>query len=66
VMLRAFDPQLTRDEEPDVADPYYGARGGFSEVLDQVERSCAELLAAIGRAVESGSDVVQQLDSPSR
>jgi protein-tyrosine phosphatase len=55
VMLRAFDPLLTAGESPDVADPYYGGRGGFSEVLDQVERGCRGLLAA-----------VQQTDSPPR
>jgi protein-tyrosine phosphatase len=47
VMLRAFDPKLAPGEEPDVADPYYGGRAGFTEVLEQVERSCVQLLAAI-------------------
>jgi protein-tyrosine phosphatase len=56
VMLRDFDPELGAGEDPDVADPYYGGRRGFLEVLDQVERSCAGLLAAL----------VQQPESPSR
>ncbi len=66
VMLRAYDPQLGPGEDPDVADPYYGGRGGFTEVLEQVERSCAELLIAIERAVESGADLLQQTESPPR
>jgi protein-tyrosine phosphatase len=66
VALRTFDPLLGEGEAPDVADPYYGGRGGFAEVLEQVERSCAELLAAIERAVESGADLLQQTESPPR
>jgi protein-tyrosine phosphatase len=66
VALRAFDPMLSEGETPDVADPYYGGRGGFAEVLEQVERSCAELFAAIERAVESGADQLQQTESPPR
>ncbi|HJQ43243.1 MAG TPA: low molecular weight protein-tyrosine-phosphatase [Jatrophihabitantaceae bacterium] len=70
VLLRAFDPRLAAGEDPDVADPYYGGRGGFTEVLEQVERSCAELLTAIEAAVESGADRVepigQQTESPPR
>jgi low molecular weight protein-tyrosine phosphatase len=69
VMLRAFDPELAPGEEPDVGDPYYGGRGGFTEVLEQVERSCAELLTAIEAALDAGADVVspdQQTDSPPR
>lgn len=61
VMLRAFDPLLGRGEDPDVADPYYGGAGGFTEVLEQIERSCAELLSAIKRAVDSGTAGAQQL-----
>jgi protein-tyrosine phosphatase len=61
-MLRSFDPELAPGEDPDVADPYYGGRGGFAEVLDQVERGCAGLLAAITDAVRAG----QQPESPSR
>jgi protein-tyrosine phosphatase len=68
--LRAFDPLLRAGEDPDVADPYYGGGRGFTEVLEQVERSCAELLRAIQRAVEAGADRVsagdQQVDKPPR
>jgi protein-tyrosine phosphatase len=66
VPLRRFDPLLRPGEEPDVADPYYGAGGGFTEVLEQVERSCAELLRAVQRAVDSGTGLVQQVDKPPR
>ena len=33
--------------ERDVADPYYGGASGFTDVLAQIERSCAALLEAI-------------------
>jgi len=66
VMLRDFDPELGPGEPPDVADPYYGNHGGFLEVLEQVERSCAELLVAIEHAVETGADRVQQPERPPR
>lgn len=66
VLLREFDPQLRPGESTDVADPYYGEADGFTTVLEQVERSCAGLLAAIQRAVEAGADVVQQTESPPR
>lgn len=55
-MLREYDPQRAAGDDLDVADPYYGERGGFTEVLEQVERSCAGLLAAL----------LQQADRPSR
>jgi protein-tyrosine phosphatase len=56
--LRAMAPPGTADKvralrewDPagggDVPDPYYGAPGGFDEVLDIVERSCRGLLAEI-------------------
>ena len=41
-LLREFDPAATGDL--DVPDPYYGAEGGFDEVLDLVEAACAGLL----------------------
>ena len=69
VLLRAFDAELAPGEDPDVADPYYGGRGGFSEVLEQVERSCAALLDAIASAVDAGAgadQLLQQPDSPPR
>lgn len=64
VALRAFDPLLADGEAPDVGDPYYGGTGGFVEVLEQVERSCAQLLVAIQHAVATGADTVQQADRP--
>jgi protein-tyrosine phosphatase len=60
VLLRSYDPQLRPGDEPDVADPYYGGRGGFLDVLEQVERSCAGLLDA------SRADAAQQTESPPR
>jgi len=53
-LLREFDPEGGASgargpigEDLDVPDPYYGAPGGFDEVLDLVERACAGLLARI-------------------
>jgi protein-tyrosine phosphatase len=70
VLLRDFDPDLAPGEAADVADPYYGGRGGFTEVLEQVERSCAALLTAIEHAVETDAERIvpeaQQTDSPPR
>jgi protein-tyrosine phosphatase len=67
VMLRDFDPQLAPGESPDVADPYYGGGRGFLDVLEQIERSCAELLTAVVAALETGTDLVdQQTESPPR
>ena len=60
VMLRSYDPKLGAGDEPDVADPYYGGRRGFLDVLEQVERSCAGLLDALR------ADAVQQTDRPPR
>ena len=42
-LLRDFDP-ASRGAELDVPDPYYGAAGGFEEVLDLVQAACAGLL----------------------
>ncbi|HET6876083.1 MAG TPA: low molecular weight protein-tyrosine-phosphatase [Jatrophihabitans sp.] len=64
VRLREYDPLLGSAETPDVADPYYGGARGFVEVLEQVERSCRELLAAVHRSVRHGQPVVQQADNP--
>jgi protein-tyrosine phosphatase len=44
--LREFDP-ASDGEDLDVPDPYYGAAGGFDEVLDLVQAACAGLLAQI-------------------
>jgi protein-tyrosine phosphatase len=46
-MLREFDPASSGSEDLDVPDPYYGAAGGFQEVLDLVHAACAGLLAQI-------------------
>jgi low molecular weight protein-tyrosine phosphatase len=46
VLLRSFDP----DADPadlDVPDPYYGGAEGFVEVLQQIERAGAGLLASV-------------------
>jgi protein-tyrosine phosphatase len=48
-LLREFDPTGAGggNEDLDVPDPYYGAPGGFEEVLDLVQAACAGLLAQI-------------------
>ena len=52
-LLREFDPAYAREgasgstADLDVPDPYYGAAGGFEEVLDLVQAACAGLLARI-------------------
>jgi protein-tyrosine phosphatase len=46
-LLREFDPASAGVEDLDVPDPYYGAAGGFEEVLDLVQAACAGLLAQI-------------------
>jgi protein-tyrosine phosphatase len=66
VLLRDFDPELAPGESPDVADPYYGGARGFTDVLAQIERSCARLLDAIEAAVADGTDLRQQAESPPR
>ncbi len=50
-LLREFDPASGAHSpdgrvagELDVPDPYYGAAGGFDEVLDIVQAACAGLL----------------------
>jgi protein-tyrosine phosphatase len=60
VLLRSYDRELAPGDEPDVADPYYGGRRGFVDVLEQVERGCAGLLAALR------GQGVQQTESPPR
>jgi protein-tyrosine phosphatase len=42
-LLRDFDP-ASAGAKLDVPDPYYGAAGGFEEVLDLVQAACAGLL----------------------
>ncbi len=46
-LLREFDPQSAVDGNLEVPDPYYGAAGGFDEVLDLVQAACVGLLAQI-------------------
>jgi protein-tyrosine phosphatase len=45
-LLRDFDP-ASADGDREVPDPYYGAGGGFEEVLDVVQAACEGLLAEI-------------------
>src|SRR4029077_20561274 len=45
-LLREFDP-ASPEEHPEVPDPYYGAPGGFDEVLDLVQAGCTGLLERI-------------------
>ena len=51
MMFRAFDPQA--GDDLDVPDPFYGAQGGFDEVLAIVERTCDTLVAALAETVAS-------------
>lgn len=60
VLLRRFDPQLRAGEDADVPDPYYGGSSGFTEVLAQIERSCAALLPRLAAAAETGTAPLQQ------
>jgi protein-tyrosine phosphatase len=46
-LLREFDPASARERDLDVPDPYYGASGGFEEVLDLVQAACQGLLDQI-------------------
>ena len=46
-LLRVFDPASAGSDDLDVPDPYYGAEGGFEEVLDLVSAACAGLLEEI-------------------
>ena len=52
-LLREFDPAYAHEgtsasgADLDVPDPYYGAAGGFEEVLDLVQAACRGLLAQI-------------------
>jgi protein-tyrosine phosphatase len=46
-LLREFDPASVVGEDLEVPDPYYGARGGFDEVLDLVQAACSGLLEQI-------------------
>ena len=43
-LLREFDPASAGAADLDVPDPYYGAAGGFDEVLDLVQAACTGLL----------------------
>jgi protein-tyrosine phosphatase len=46
-LLREFDPASAGGADLDVPDPYYGAPGGFEEVLDLVQAACEGLLAQV-------------------
>ena len=46
-LLRSFDPASVQRGDLEVPDPYYGADGGFDEVLDIVEAACRGLLDEI-------------------
>jgi protein-tyrosine phosphatase len=53
-LLREFDPgahgpdgRVAGDADLEVPDPYYGAPGGFEEVLDLVHAACTGLLTRV-------------------
>jgi protein-tyrosine phosphatase len=52
-MLREFDPASDGEADLDVPDPYYGAVGGFDEVLDLLQAACAGLLSEIRSAASA-------------
>jgi protein-tyrosine phosphatase len=45
LMFRTFDPLA--DGDLDVPDPFYGAQGGFDEVLAIIERTCDALVDSL-------------------
>ena len=47
VLMRDYDPE---PGDPDVPDPYYGARAGFERVYEILERSCNCMLDALTAA----------------
>ena len=49
-LLRSFDPVAVEHGELEVPDPYFGADGGFDEVLLVVEAACRGLLAEVAEA----------------
>lgn len=63
VGLRDFDPQLAPGAPADVADPYYGGASGFTDVLEQIERSCAGLLDAMTAAGDERQPQQDESDS---
>ena len=50
-LLREFDPASAGAADLDVPDPYYGAAGGFDEVLDLVQAACAGLLEHVRASI---------------
>ena len=52
-LLREFDCDRADGGEPEVPDPYYGAPGGFEEVLDLVQAACGGLLRQITAGAEA-------------
>lgn len=50
-MFRSFDPEVetsSRDDAPDLPDPFYGGPEGFDDVLAIVERTARELVRELG------------------
>ena len=45
--FREFDPESKARGDLEVPDPYYGAEGGFDEVLDMVEAASRGLLSEL-------------------
>jgi low molecular weight protein-tyrosine phosphatase len=52
-LLREFDPESVRTGDLEVPDPYYGAPGGFDEVLDIVQAACAGLLEHVREMLDA-------------
>lgn len=66
VLLGDFDAARPPGEDASVPDPYYGGDRGFRDVLAQIERSCAGLLAAVVESARSGRALAQQTERPPR
>jgi protein-tyrosine phosphatase len=62
-LFREFDPVGTGEDTP---DPYYGGEAGFSEVLTMVERTCAQLLAALHRTLDPTTPPAGPGSTPTR
>ena len=54
-LLRSYDPSA--GDDLDVPDPYYDDAEGFENVLDQIERACAGLLAALSPRISAPADL---------
>jgi protein-tyrosine phosphatase len=50
-LLRSYDPDAVQAGALELDDPWYGGRSDFERCLNEVERACAGLVAALGQQV---------------